>query len=91
MTGAPIEPPPAAGTKGDNMGAGLLSPVHLLLLGVVGLLLFGAKRLPEVGRSLGTGLREFKTSVTAMEGSHEPNFDFSELEPAPEPEITKVA
>ncbi len=46
------------------MGTGLLSPTHLVVLAVLGLLLFGAKRLPEVGRSLGTGMREFKTSVT---------------------------
>ena len=48
------------------MGASLLSPTHLVVLAVIGLLLFGAKRLPEVGRSLGTGMREFKTSVTGI-------------------------
>jgi sec-independent protein translocase protein TatA len=37
--------------------------VGLLLLA---LLLFGAKRLPEIGRSLGSGLREFKSSVTSV-------------------------
>jgi sec-independent protein translocase protein TatA len=47
------------------MGFDLLSPTHLILLAVIGLLLFGAKRLPEVGRSLGTGFREFKDSVTS--------------------------
>jgi sec-independent protein translocase protein TatA len=50
------------------MGSGLFSPTHLLILGVLSLLLFGAKRLPEVGRSLGTGMREFKSSVTGMDG-----------------------
>jgi TatA/E family protein of Tat protein translocase len=35
------------------MGANLLTPTHLLLLTVACLLLFGAKRLPEIGRSLG--------------------------------------
>ena len=34
------------------------------MLLLVALLLFGAKRLPEIGRSLGTGMREFKDSVT---------------------------
>jgi sec-independent protein translocase protein TatA len=43
---------------------GLDNPVHLLVLLAVLLLLFGAKRLPEVGRSLGTGLRGFKESLT---------------------------
>ncbi|MBV8987228.1 MAG: twin-arginine translocase TatA/TatE family subunit [Solirubrobacterales bacterium] len=42
---------------------GFLSPVHIALLLVVLLLVFGAKRLPDLGRSLGTGLREFKQSI----------------------------
>jgi sec-independent protein translocase protein TatA len=52
------------------MGSSLLSPVHLVILLVVVLLLFGAKRLPEIGRSLGTGMREFKDSVTASGSDH---------------------
>jgi sec-independent protein translocase protein TatA len=43
---------------------GLTSPTHLALLLLIALCLFGAKRLPEIGRSLGTGMREFKESVT---------------------------
>lgn len=46
------------------MLSGFENPIHILMLLVVVLLLFGAKRLPESGRSLGTGLREFKTSIT---------------------------
>jgi len=42
------------------------SPTHLVLLLLIALLLFGAKRLPEIGRSLGTGMREFKESLTHM-------------------------
>jgi sec-independent protein translocase protein TatA len=42
---------------------GFLTPTHVLLLLAVALLLFGAKRLPELGRSLGSGLREFKHSI----------------------------
>jgi sec-independent protein translocase protein TatA len=44
---------------------GLDNPLHILLLLLVVLLVFGAKRLPEIGRSLGTGLREFKQSVSS--------------------------
>lgn len=44
---------------------GLLSPAHIVVLLVVLLLVFGAKRLPELGRSLGTGMREFKHSIGA--------------------------
>jgi sec-independent protein translocase protein TatA len=43
---------------------GWTSPTHIILLLLIALLLFGAKRLPEIGRSLGTGMREFKDSVT---------------------------
>lgn len=50
------------------MGPNLLSPMHLIVLAVLGLLLFGPKRLPEIGRSLGTGLREFKTTLGGMDG-----------------------
>jgi sec-independent protein translocase protein TatA len=43
---------------------GWTSPTHIVLLLLIALCLFGAKRLPEIGRSLGTGMREFKESVT---------------------------
>ncbi len=43
---------------------GLDNPLHIAFLVVILLLVFGAKRLPEMGRSLGSGMREFKTSVT---------------------------
>ena len=49
------------------MGTGLLQPTHLIFLLVLALLLFGAKRLPEIGRSLGVGMREFKDSVTGIQ------------------------
>ena len=40
---------------------------EVLILLLVALLLFGPKRLPEMGRSLGKGLREFKDSVTGKD------------------------
>jgi sec-independent protein translocase protein TatA len=43
---------------------GLDNPIHLLFLGVLLLLVFGAKRLPEMGQSLGAGLRGFKDSLS---------------------------
>ena len=42
---------------------GLDNPVHLAFLLLILLLVFGAKRLPEMGRSLGSGLRGFKESI----------------------------
>ena len=42
---------------------GLENPLHILILLVVVLLVFGAKRLPELGRSLGGGMRGFRESL----------------------------
>ena len=43
---------------------GLDNPIHLAFLLVLLLLVFGAKRLPEMGRSLGSGMRGFKEAIT---------------------------
>jgi sec-independent protein translocase protein TatA len=42
---------------------GLENPLHIAFLLVILLLVFGARRLPEMGRSLGSGLRSFKESI----------------------------
>jgi sec-independent protein translocase protein TatA len=44
--------------------SGLTQPWHIVLILLIALLLFGGKRLPEIGRSLGSGMREFKDSIT---------------------------
>jgi len=41
-----------------------VGPMEILLLAVLALLLFGPKKLPEIGRSVGKGMREFKESVS---------------------------
>jgi sec-independent protein translocase protein TatA len=41
-----------------------IGPLELVIVLVVILLIFGARRLPEVGRSLGDGMREFKDGIT---------------------------
>jgi sec-independent protein translocase protein TatA len=43
----------------------ILQPTHLLFILVIALLVLGPKRLPEVGRSLGRGLRDFKDAVSS--------------------------
>jgi sec-independent protein translocase protein TatA len=43
-----------------------IGPMEIAGLLLLALLLFGAKRLPEIGRSLGGGMREFKNSVTSV-------------------------
>lgn len=55
------------------MLSGLENPLHILMVLVVVLLLFGAKRLPELGQSLGTGLREFRSSITGASLSSDQN------------------
>jgi sec-independent protein translocase protein TatA len=50
---------------------GWTSPTHMVLLLLIALLLFGARRLPEIGRSLGSGMREFKDSVSGSEKPEE--------------------
>ena len=49
------------------MFAGLASPSHLVIVLVVVLLLFGAKRIPELAKGLGTGLKELREGLTTGE------------------------
>jgi sec-independent protein translocase protein TatA len=51
------------------MFTGLESPTHLLIVLVIVLLLFGGKRIPELAKGLGTGVREFRKSFES--GSEE--------------------
>jgi sec-independent protein translocase protein TatA len=60
---------------------GFVGIPELLLLGLVVLLVFGPKRLPEMGRSMGRGFREFKSSITgndADESRFEPPAELEE-------------
>ncbi len=45
------------------MFEGLFQPIHLLVILVVGLFLFGPKKLPELGKGLGEGIRGFKKAL----------------------------
>jgi sec-independent protein translocase protein TatA len=45
---------------------GLDNPIHIMFLLAIALLVFGAKRLPEVGQSLGHGIRGFKDAVSGV-------------------------
>ena len=55
---------------------------EILLVLALALLIFGPKRLPEMGRSLGRGLREFKDSVTGKDDGDADDDRLAELEPA---------
>jgi sec-independent protein translocase protein TatA len=60
---------------------GLLQPMHLLLILLIVLMIFGAGKLPEVGSALGRGIKEFKKS-TADEPEQ---LSASTMQPAPAP------
>src|SRR3954466_5077322 len=62
---------------------GLTQPWHIILILMIALLLFGGRRLPEVGRSLGSGMREFKDSIAG----HHPASTSEQLAP---PETTAL-
>ena len=57
-------------------------PLEIVILLVIVLLIFGPKRLPDLGRSLGRGMREFKDSVTGKDSDDEPPH-LAQSDPAP--------
>ena len=42
-----------------------IGPLEIVIILIIALVIFGPKRLPELGRSMGRGIREFKNSVTS--------------------------
>jgi sec-independent protein translocase protein TatA len=62
-------------------------PLEIVILLVIVLLIFGPKRLPDLGRSLGRGMREFKDSVTGKDDDEPPRLAQTETPPA-EPAAT---
>ena len=53
--------------KGELMGEGLFQPLHLLVILAIALLVFGPKKLPELGKGLGEMIRGFKDSFHGKE------------------------
>ncbi len=52
------------GPPGSVNRVGIENPVHLLFIGIVALLVLGPKRLPELARALGKGVREFRQAIS---------------------------
>ena len=67
---------------------GLDNPLHLAFIVVLLLLVFGARRLPEMGRSLGAGMRGFKESINGESSSHHDALTRAEATPTPTPTPT---
>jgi len=70
----------------------LFQPWHLVVLGVVAFLVFGAKRLPELGKGLGEGLKGFKEGIKGVTDPAPPVQQQSVAPPpqAPPPPSTPV-
>jgi sec-independent protein translocase protein TatA len=49
------------------MFEGLFQPMHLIIIAGIALLVFGPKKLPELGRGLGDGIRGFKAAMSGEE------------------------
>ncbi|HUB29975.1 MAG TPA: twin-arginine translocase TatA/TatE family subunit [Terracidiphilus sp.] len=63
----------------------LLQPWHLIVLAVVAFLLFGAKRLPELGKGLGEGLKGFKEGLKGISEPSAPPSNAQQSAPTPPP------
>ena len=64
------------------MGFGPIGLPQILIILLIVLLIFGAKRLPEIGSSLGKGIRSFKSSVTGEEETRTTTVNSDPADPA---------
>ena len=61
-----------------------IGPLEIGIVLIIALIVFGPKRLPELGSSLGKGIREFKGTITASHEDEKPSsLDQSSATPAP--------
>ena len=68
-----------------------IGPLELAIVLVIALVIFGPKRLPDLGRSLGSGMREFKDSLTGKDDDEDEDDEQAKLEvaasqPQPDPD-----
>ncbi|WP_158790282.1 twin-arginine translocase TatA/TatE family subunit [Granulicella sp. L60] len=66
----------------------LFTPTHLIVLAVVAVVLFGGKKLPELGKGLGEGLRGFKDGMKGVtEDTNKPTETTHAVTPKPEESV----
>jgi len=70
--------------EGYTMGD-LFQPTHLLIIAIILLVLFGAKRLPELGKGLGEGLKGFKEGLKGVNDAPQTTTQQSTQTPPPPP------
>ena len=58
-------------------------PLEIIIILVIVLLIFGPKRLPDLGRSLGSGMRNFKDSLTGKDKDDDEPAELTSTEPKP--------
>ena len=73
-----------------------IGPLELAIVLVIALVIFGPKRLPDLGKSLGSGMREFKDSLTGKgdddddDDEDQAQLEASAVQPQPDPEVEPV-
>jgi sec-independent protein translocase protein TatA len=70
-----------------------IGPLELAIVLVIALVIFGPKRLPDLGKSLGSGMREFKDSLTGKDDDDEEEqakLEAAASQPQPDPEVEPV-
>jgi sec-independent protein translocase protein TatA len=63
-----------------------VGPLELAIVLIIALVIFGPKRLPELGRSVGKGIREFRSSISGKGGDDEEESKPKEIEDAEKPD-----
>jgi sec-independent protein translocase protein TatA len=62
-----------------------VGPLELAIVLIIALVVFGPKRLPELGKSVGRGIREFKSSISGDDDDDEPQAKIESAQPPPPP------
>jgi sec-independent protein translocase protein TatA len=66
-------------------------PLEIIIVLIIVLVIFGPKRLPDLGKSLGRGMREFKDSVTGKDKEQEQLDSAKSVADTPEPPATTAS